>query len=171
MDYSDEEDYRDGPVDSDILSHARTPVTLPTASLPPLATRETQIGGDNNIQSKFEYVRSQVSRTSREKVESASVNLATCIMTIIPYDQIILAYIEIHLRVTECWAIINWCKNNNGNPEYLEMKIQTREQCIAEINALLLGREPSQPVSRLGANASMMYALDRLTDHLLKLIN
>ena len=66
-------------------------------------------------------------------------------------------------------AVIKWCKINNRNSEYLEMKIETREQCIAEINALLLGREPSQPVSRLGANASMMYALDRLTDHLLKI--
>ena len=166
MDYSDEEDYRDGPVDSDILSHARTPVTLPTASLPPLATRETQIGGDNNIQSKFEYVRSQVSRTSREKVESASVNLATCIMTIIPYDQSKLACIEIDFSVQDFWAVMKWTKINQGNQQrqYLEMNIQTREQCIKEINTLL-----QQCKTTMRANASMMYALDRLTDHLLKI--
>jgi hypothetical protein len=162
----DEEDYRDGPVDSDILSHARTPVTLPTAPLPPLATRETQIGGDNNIQSKFEYVRSQVSRTSQAKLASARVDEQTCIMTLIPNDQSKLAFIDIHLRVTEGWAVIEWCKINQGNlrEEYLSMNITTREQCILEINTLL-----QQCKTIVRANASMMYALDRLTDHLLKI--
>ena len=164
MDYSDEEDYRDGLVDSDILSHARTPVTLPTAPLQD--TRNTQImGRDCGIESKLRYVQREVSQNFTKYV-SSSADVSTCIITIIPNDQSKLAYIEIHLRVTECWAVIKWCKINQGNQqcECHEMKIETQEQCITEINTLL-----QECRTTMHANASMMYALDRLTDHLLKI--
>ena len=124
------------------------------------------IGGNNNIQGKFEHVKDNLSPESRNNICTFTVDIRTGKITIIPINIKLLYSIEIYFSDDNYWAVINWSK---VDPIVQTLKdhitnISDNNQCINEINSLL-----RSVTTTLRANTSIVYALDRLTDQLLKI--
>ena len=124
------------------------------------------IGENNNIQEKFEHVKDNLSLESIKKIYTFTVNTHKGEITIIPINIDLVYSIKIDFSDDNYWAVITWSK---ADPTYLTLKdhitnISDNNKCINEINSLLGSVETT-----LRANTSIVYALDRLTDQLLKI--
>ncbi len=129
------------------------------------------IGGNNNIQGKFEHVKDNLSLESRNNIRTFTVDIHTGKITIIPINIELLFSIEIYFSDANYWAKIIWSK---VDPTYHTLKdhitnISDNNQCINEINSLLRSVRSVTIETTLTANISIVYALDRLTDQLLKI--
>ena len=129
------------------------------------------IGGSESIQEKFEHVKDNLSLESRNKICTFTVDIRTGKITIIPINIKLLYSIEIYFSDDNYWAVINWSK---VDPIVQTLKdhitnISDNNQCINEINSLLRSVTSVTIETTLRANTSIVYALDRLTDQLLKI--
>jgi hypothetical protein len=126
------------------------------------------IGGNKNIQEKFEHVKDNLSLESRNKICMFTVDIHTGKIKITTINIELLYSIEIDFSDDNYWAVIIWSKVDPTYHTFKEfsMKISDNKnnQCINEINSLLISVETT-----LRANTSIVYALDRLTDQLLKI--